>query len=82
MSLDHLNSERDAFKRTSDGGCVTETGFELVSELPVVAQGVCEGGEEREENKSPYEEHVGPCQHRRKRGRGSENENLRLHCLT
>ena len=71
MSLDHLNGERDAFNRTPDGGCVTETGFELVSQLPIVVQGGCDGSEEKEEDISPYEEHVWSCQHRRERGRGN-----------
>ena len=65
---------------------MSRTGFELVSKLPVVAQGVCDGGEEKGENTSPHEEHVGSCQHRRGRGRkgiqGKGGKMRRNCCLT
>ena len=53
---------------------MAEIGFKSMSKLPVIAQGVCHGGEEKEKI-SPREEHVESCQHRRKeREKGSKGE--------
>ena len=68
MGLDHLNRKRNIFKRTPDGGFVTEIGFKSMSELPVITQGVRGGGEEKEGKIRPCEEHIGSCQRREKEG--------------
>jgi hypothetical protein len=83
MGLDHLYSKYNVFKRTSNGGFVTEAGFKSMSKLPVVAQGI-RGGNEKERKINPCEKHVGSCHRRRKegeerneRGRGDLKERLR-----
>jgi len=68
MGLDHLNSKYKVFKGTPNGGFMTEIGPKSMSELPVTAQGVRDGGEEKEGKINPCEEHVGSLQHRRREG--------------
>jgi len=67
VGSDHLDSKHEVFKRTSDGGFMTESNFEPVPKLPVIVQGVCDGGEEKR-SASPREGHVESCQHRRGEG--------------
>ena len=68
MSLDHLNSKDRVCKGTSDGVFMIETGFKSMLEPHVIAQGVRDGGEEKEGKVNPCEEHVGSLQHRRREG--------------
>lgn len=65
MGLDHLNSKDKVFKGTPDDGFMTEMGFKSMLELPVIAQGVRDGGEEKKGKINPWEEHVGLLQRRR-----------------